>query len=297
MRADRAGKMAGNQEPDGNDDRQWELRRENGTPATGFYATVADTILNDMPRLSAGRRIYIVNNHQRRALPPDEIPRLVAALDIPEGAQLLAYELDGATLFLGGRQLDGTPVAGEDWHGYTLTLIGLATDTPNLDGPVVRLHLDNLDISASVFLQVRCAIVTNDQTRARVDIRWHPERREQISVRGLEHPTLKYGRLSVKSMTDEANKAIRGIALVRKVLSVGRQEGDTFLDDTDPDCIRRAYVALFEQGGNWQSRRGVSHPSQEDVAAYFHVSKPTLQRYLKHHELDWHEIKRAILPQ
>ncbi|MDQ6602189.1 MAG: helix-turn-helix domain-containing protein [Chloroflexota bacterium] len=258
---------------------------------------MADTVFNVMSSIPNATPIYVVTRDQQVFFPSSDAARYIATLGMPDDAVPFGFRYEGARLFAGGYELDGTPVHGENWQGYELTMIGTFAATPPANGPVVRVHLDNLASDERVYLKVWLAIVTSDQTRARLDCRWHPEGGKEISLRGLEHATLKGGRLSIRSMTNEAAKITRGIALINKVLVTGKAEGDTYLDDNDPDCIRRAYVALYEQGGDWQLRRAVSRPSQEDVAAWFDVSKPTLQRYLNRHELDWHKIRRVILPQ
>jgi hypothetical protein len=200
---------------------------------------------------------------ERRALdavPLAELSALVLELGMPIGARWIRLIFEGS--------------ATEDFfEGYrrkyaAIEFIGSVADT--LPPPGTRWFVMSVDPggegTARLVLQLWRMRLFVKSSPVFGEMLWHPERGMKTTIKGLEHPHAKM----------DVDRAWQG--LFHSYVRLGRRRGSYKIPN-----FRERLSAVYRR---WIDERD-ERPAQEDIAAELGISRSTLNRQLRIHDIAW----------
>ncbi len=234
------------------------------------FVALRDALLNLPEKL--GERPYHIFYGPATRLPADLIAACRRHLGIPDDVEPFKLRFAGNEVTTLGVDEKKVKSLAEQWDGYLLEIIGTAAGTPDPSGLVAAWH-PGIEGAPLIHVQVWLAIATYKTSPLRLDVRWHPERGEQISIRGLEK----------RHTVSDLAVARRAMSYVRMVTAAGAPEKFA------PDDVKRIREAS-KRYAKKMSAAGASNIAQRDFALYVDCDVKTLRSFMGQHGIPWPKI-------
>ena len=234
------------------------------------FVALRDALFN-IPATGSKRPYHVFYGPAIR-LPADHVADSRRHLGIPDDLEPFMLGFVGNEVTTIGVDEKKVKSLAEQWDGYLLQMIGTAADTPDPSGLVAAWH-PGIEEAPLIHVQVWLAIATYNDSPLRLDVRWQPERGEQISVRGAEkrHSKLDYDR------------AWKGLSLVRMMTEAGRPQKLTADDVPRIRAKAKEYQKVMRA-------QGASGISQRDFAIYLGYDVKTLRKFMNDYRIPWPKI-------
>ncbi len=157
---------------------------------------------------------------------------------------------------------------GNVWQDYSIEMFGMSVSLLPRPCPWPYWYLSAPDGHGGIVVQLWLRRVRCNDTPVYVEARWHPERGQSIDLRGLEH--IRHPR--------EAQRGLKGLALLRHVERRGRPRGTLSYPDRDD------FVARLERATHQIERRG-ERVTKRALAVELAVDRRTLPTLLQRHHV------------